>query len=207
MALRRPTSPLATSPEAGPTARGPSDFERLLHSSDATQRRLAAQSLGATPGAAPALVERLHLERDARVREALFTSVGRLPGADTVRALMPLLRSEDVSLRNGAIEALSGMPEWVAPHILQMLEDADPDVRVFTVNMMSDLRHAQVPDWLHRVLLHEPHVNVVAAALDVLAEVGRAQDLAAIERVRARFPDDPFIDFAATMAAQQIGSP
>jgi len=207
MALRRPTSPLTPSPETGPTTNDPSDFERLLHSSDATQRRLAAQSLGATPGAAPALVERLPLERDARVRAALFTSVGRLPGAETVRALMPLLRSEDASLRNGAIEVLSGMPEWVAPHMLQMLEDADPDVRVFTVNMMSELRHAQVPDWLHRVLLHEPHVNVVAAALDVLAEVGRAQDLAAIDRVRARFPDDPFIDFAATMATQQIGSP
>ena len=54
------------------------------------------------------------------------------------------------------------------------------------------------------VLMHEAHVNVVAAALEVLAEVGTPLAAKALGSVRQRFADDPFIGFAADLAQQRI---
>ena len=138
------------------------------------------------------------------MREALFNSLGHLASDAAVQALLPLLRTEDAGLRNGAIEALAAMPQHVAPCMDRLLLDPDPDVRIFTVNLMGELRHADVPRWLQQVLRHESHINVVAAALEVLAEVGSASDLPALRSVRERFGDDAFIQFATDIAVSRI---
>ena len=54
------------------------------------------------------------------------------------------------------------------------------------------------------MLTHDPHINVVAAALEVLAEVGTPQACQALQLARQRFADDPFIGFAADLAQQRI---
>ena len=95
----------------------------------------------------------------------------------------------------------------VAPCVDRLLLDPDADVRIFAVNLLGELRHADVPRWLLQVLRHEAHVNVVAAALEVLAEVGSAADVPALRSVRERFEHDPFIQFAADIAISRIESP
>jgi HEAT repeat protein len=122
-------------------------------------------------------------------------------------ALLPLLRSEDAELRNGAIEALASMPAAVGPRISALLHDADPDVRIFTVNLLGELRHERVGPWLMQVLEHEENVNVVAAALEVLAEVGQAENAPSIRQTMARFADEPFVQFAAEAALERMSSP
>jgi len=124
-----------------------------------------------------------------------------------VDAMLPLLRSEDPGLRNGAIEVLAGLPDAVAPHIDRLLHDADSDVRIFTVNLLGDLKHPQVPQWLAQVLLHEPAVNVVGAALEVLAEVGTPASLPALRSAAQRFADDAYIGFAVDVAIVRIVKP
>ena len=182
-----------------------------LSHADATTRRWAARDLAAHPEAATALCARLVCEPDAGVRSALFTSVAHLgagdKGSDVVKALLPLLRSEDPGLRNGAIEVLSGLPDAVAPHIEALLRDADSDVRIFTVNLLGDLRHPQVPRWLQQVLLQDAAVNVVGAALEVLTEVGTRESLPALRAVAQRFEGEAFIGFAVSLAAERIGTP
>ncbi|MEK8028077.1 HEAT repeat domain-containing protein [Pseudaquabacterium rugosum] len=177
-----------------------------LRSSDAQERRWAARDLGAHPQAATVLGEALVGERDARVRDALFLTLTALASEDAAGALLPLLRSEEAPLRNGAIEALAAMPQAVAPRIHSLLHDADPDVRIFTVNLMGELRHERVRQWLLQVLAEDGSINVVAAAIEVLAEVGQPEDLAALQAVRARHADDVFIGFAIDMAASRIQS-
>jgi HEAT repeat protein len=175
-----------------------------LVDNDPHVRRWAARDLAAEPGAATALCSCLAVEADANVRSALFSSIARLGGDVVVQAMLALLRCEDAGLRNGAIEVLAGLPDAVAPHIDALLVDADSDVRIFAVNLMADLRHAMVPTWLAQVLLRDSAVNVVAAAIEVLAEVGQPAALPALRSARSRFAQDAFIGFAADLAIARI---
>ncbi|MDZ7854752.1 HEAT repeat domain-containing protein [Sphaerotilus sp.] len=178
-----------------------------LRSPDVELRRWAARDLAAHPESVRALGTHLQQEQDSSVREALFTSMGTIATQDSVSALLPLLRRDDAQLRNRAIETLASMPRAVAPRIAALLGDADVDVRIFTVNLLGELRHEQVTQWLLGVLAHDRDVNVVAAAIDVLAEVGEPEHVAALRAARQRFAQDPFIGFAADVAIARIESP
>lgn len=182
-------------------------LQQQLGDPDPRQRRLAARDLGAYPQSALNLGQALAAETDTSVREALFNSLGQIASDAAVQALLPLLRTEDAGLRNGAIEALAAMPQMVAPCVDRLLLDPDADVRIFAVNLLGELRHADVPRWLLQVLHHETHVNVVAAALEVMAEVGSAADIPALRSVRERFDHDAFIQFAADIAISRIETP
>ncbi len=175
-----------------------------LHDDDASVRRWAARDLADFPEAVSAMAHRLEVEGEHSVREVIFTTLNRIGGVAVVDGVLPLLRSEDANLRNGAIEVLSSLPVAVGPRIEALLHDEDVDVRIFTVNLLGDLKHPDVPSWLQQVLQGDAHVNVVAAAIEVLAEVGNHSVLPALTAVRKRFPADPFIGFAADMAQQRI---
>jgi hypothetical protein len=208
MALKKAADPATLRPvEARDYPRHAAGLIEQLADADAGVRRWAARDLAAHPQAAAALCERLAIEADASVRSVLFTSAARLGGSAVVSALLPLLRSEDAGLRNGAIEVLSGQREVVAPHIEALLHDADADVRIFTVNLLGDLQHPRVLHWLTQVLLEDEAVNVVGAALEVLAEVGTPDSLPALRAAAARFAGDAYIEFAAEMAGERIGTP
>ncbi len=175
-----------------------------LRSGDVEQRRWAARDLAAHPQAASALGEQLLTETDASVRESMLTSLTSQASEAAAGALLPLLRSENAQLRNGAIEALAGMPQAAGPRIAGLLRDADVDVRIFTVNLLGELRHPQVLPWLLQVLARDPEVNVVAAAVEVLAEVGSPGHADALRAARARFASDDFIGFAVDMAIERV---
>lgn len=80
-------------------------------------------------------------------------------------------------------------------------------MRIFTVNLLGELRHSEVNRWLSQVLAQESQVNVVAAAIEVLAETGGAAERPGLQRVRERFADDPFIGFATELALERIEAP
>jgi HEAT repeat protein len=179
---------------------------RQLEDADRERRRWAARDLATHPSAATALGRRLEREADPSVRQALFTSLAGIAGPDTVEALVPLLRSDDPGLRNGALEALAAMPDDVAPRVDQLLRDADPDVRIFTVNLVGELRHPRVRHWLIEVMRSDASVNVVSAAVEAMAEAGEPQDVPALQAVARRFGDDPFVAFAVDMAVERVQS-
>jgi HEAT repeat protein len=175
-----------------------------LEDPDPAVRRWAARDLVAHPPAAARMCARLADEPDDAVRAVLFSSCAQIGGPSVADGLLPLLRSEDAALRNGAIEVLSGLPEAVAPRIETLLRDSDADVRIFALQLLGNLAHAQVPQWLAQVLLQEAEANVVGAALEVLAEVGNAELVEPLRLVRLRFAADPFIAFAVDMALERI---
>jgi HEAT repeat protein len=208
MALKKSSEAAALRPvEARDYPRDMSGLVAQLGDADATTRRWAARDLAMHPAAAAALCARLRDEPDLSVRSALFSSAAMLGGGEVVAAMLPLLRSEDAGLRNGALEVLAGLPDEVAPHVEALLRDADSDVRIFTVNLLADLQHAEVPQWLSQVLLRDAAVNVVGAAVEVLAEVGTQETLPALRATAQRFPDEMFIAFAVELAIDRIGAP
>jgi len=157
------------------------DWEELaanLESADAAVRRHAAKDILRCPNAGTALVNRLKREQDVAVRAAILTTLIRLDDPTATAELADCLKSEDVALRNEAIEALgelagTGDRAGAVPPVLgSLLADPDPDVRIFAVNVMESVTHPDVESWLIEVIESDSHVNVCATALDLLCEVG-----------------------------------
>lgn len=184
--------------------RNPDQLLRQLADPQAPRRRQAALDLVEYPAAVEALCARLSTETDAAVTEAIFTSLIRLGGQPVVEGLMPYLRSEDARLRNRAVEAMQALPDEVGPYMELLLGDADADVRIFAINILSNLHHPMAHLWLQQVVDMDDNINVCATAVDVLAEVGTAEQIPGLEQLPARFDHDPYVAFAVETAIQRI---
>ena len=180
------------------------DLIAALENPDPVARRWAARDLLACPDGSGALVARLVKEQDISVREVIFTTLTKLGDPVAVAGLAACLRSEDVALRNEAVESLRQLPESWESIMKDLLVDADPDVRIFAVNILESLRHPGVETWLDEVILRDSNVNVCSTALDLLAELGTSQSLSPIELLKARFADEPYIQFAADLSLKRI---
>jgi HEAT repeat protein len=85
-----------------------------------------------------------------------------------------------------------------------MLADPDSDLRIFAINVLAALPHPDVPVWLRHVVASDPHVNVCAAALDALAEVGEPDAIPDLRALAERFSDVEFIRFAVDATIRRI---
>jgi HEAT repeat protein len=195
----------AAAPPAPQPGCGLEELRARLQEDDAAVRRFAARALASVAGGGEPLCDRLEDEADESVRLAILEGLREHRSAAVVERLVDLLRSEDASLRNHVIEVLSEWPEVVAQRIDALLGDADSDVRIFAVNILALLPHPEVPAWLRRVLEEESHVNVCAAAVDVLTDVGDEEAVPALLALKRRFADEPFMTFAVDMAVRRIG--
>ena len=181
-----------------------------LESADAVVRRHAAKEILRCPHAGAALVRRLKCEPEVAVRAAILTALIRLDDPAATAGLADCLRSEEAALRNEAIDALrelasSGDRAGAVPPVLaSLLADPDPDVRIFAVNVMESVTQPEVERWLIEVIEGDSHVNVCAAAVDLLCEVGTEAAVDPIIRLKARFRSQPYIQFAADLALKRI---
>lgn len=206
MALKKTSSSATTATDERSRERDPASLIAALDDPDPRTRRWAARDLAAQPQACAALVARLPLEHEPSVLEVMLTSLTVIGDHDAITGLTDCLRSDDPKLRNAAIEAMKQLPEEVAPMMTQLLEDADPDVRIFAVNILESLRHPQVEDWLIRVIGADAHVNVCATAVDLLGEVGSERAVPALHALKERFGDEPYIQFAADLALRRVSA-
>ncbi len=199
----------------GTVARNPAEDERAdvrdfdgltreLEDPDPVARRWAARDLAVHTNATAALLSRLERENEFSVREVILTALMRIADPAAISGLVACLRSEDANLRNEAIEAMKSLPIEVAPIMRGLLADRDPDVRIFAVNILESLRHPDVEAWLIEVIEREPMVNVCGTALDLLSEVGSSASQDALERLKARFASEPYVQFAANLALKRI---
>jgi len=176
----------------------------LLKSPDVSERRAAVRGLAAFPDSMVFLYEHLAVETNNSVRSLVFVELINHKSFAVAGDLLCLLASEDANLRGGAIEALQEMPDEMAPHVEAMLVDPDSDVRIGVVAILAALRHPKVPIWLQEVIERDPHVNVCAAAIDALAEVGEPRSIPALIALAKRFRDIAFIQFAVAAATRRI---
>jgi HEAT repeat protein len=185
----------------------PSSLADLLTGLSALEsgtRRAAVRDLAAYPEAAMALCDRLEVEGSLSVRSVIMNSLIHVGTTEVAARLVSHLRSDDAHLRNAVIEALQEMPDAVAPHMWDLLADDDSDVRIFAVNILAALRHQRAPEWLAEVIRSDSHVNVCAAAVDGLIEVGGADVIPDLEALERRFADIPFMRFAIEAAIRRV---
>ena len=198
--IRKPAS---ASP---PTEALPRDHLADLASGTPDERWAAARTATEVPGGVEALSRALCVERDARVREAILTSLARLGTPEAVAAILPHLRSDDANLRAGSLDALRVVPGALAPRLPSLLADPDADVRLLACDLARGLPADRAVALLCGVLAREPEANVCAAAVEVLAEIAGPDALPALDACARRFPGDPFLPFAVRVAAERIGA-
>lgn len=199
--VRREAKPMTEGPQS---PRGVEQILAALVDPSPDRRRAAARLLVSYPCAVERLSARLPEEPDLSVREAILTVLMRRASTEVVSHLIPYLSSEDPWLRNAVMEALPQMPEACHGAVERQLDDPDPDVRLFAVTILGklgdDLAHAR----LVGVLTREPHVNVCAAAVEAMSEHGTLAAIPALRGLPGRFPDEPFIAFAAELSIARI---
>jgi len=167
---------------------------------DPERRRRAVLALSDEPAALPHLIDRVGSESDPAVREALCAHLARLDDPAVVDGLAGLLASDDAGLRIAAAGVLQQNRTATEARVPGWLADADRDVRILTVMVLAGLRSPHVERWLTDLVEHDPDPNVTASAIDELAALVGSSCHAVVLSARARFPDDPFIDFVVTRA-------
>ena len=177
-----------------------------LRTGASDERWAAARALAGQPQALTTLADALAAEQDPRVREAIFTSLARIGSSQSAEVIVAYVRSDDASLRTGAIDALRMMPDALAAHVSILLGDPDADVRVLVCDLVRQLPGSTATGLLADLLQTESEANVCAAAIDVLAECGEPSALPALARCAERFVDVPFVVFAARIAGERMGA-
>ena len=193
--VRKPSTPAPPTPPASVTE-GTSD-----------ERWAAARLAAEKPDGVRLLCDALSQEGDPRVREAIFTSLARIATAESAAAVVPYLRSDDASLRTGAVDALRAMPRASGLHLPRLLADPDADVRLLSCELARGLPEEDANRLLCDLLEVETEKNVCAAAVEVLAEIGRPEALPSLTRCATRFDGDPFIAFSIKVAIDRIAAP
>jgi len=151
------------------------------------------------------LVERLTEEKSRLVQEAIVSSLISIGTEVVVERCAELLRSEDAYIRNSALEILQVLDHKSLTVGRRLLHDPDPEVRIFAVNVLGELRSKEAVELLRRVVDEDKDVNVVAQAVEYLGEVGsRQEDWEAVRKATERF-SDPFLSYAVETALKKMG--
>ncbi len=113
---------------------------------------------------ASALATAVRVETDRGVREAMFTSLARIGSSESIDTLFACLRSDDASLRSGALDALRPRPS--RPFALgyqSLLSDADSDVRLLSCELARSLPSDEATQMLAELLARETDANAVCS--------------------------------------------
>ncbi len=168
------------------------------------ERFVAARVLGDFSEAVPVLRAALDSEADANVRAAIFTSLARLDTAPSFAAILEFLRGDDAAARTAARDALMLMPARIEAGLAQLLRDPDPDVAVLACDFARAIDPQAAAAIVGEFLEDARDVNVVAAAVEVLAEAGSVAHLPVLARCAARFDRETFLVFAIGIASSRI---
>ncbi|MEN3276529.1 MAG: hypothetical protein V7631_2319 [Massilia sp.] len=169
------------------------------------ERRAAAQALATEPQAVGALLAALAREPAVAVMTALLAALVEIGTGEAQAGLADCLRSENAWLRNAAIHVLRATPQQAAPLVVDLLADPERDVRILAIGILDAVRDPRVEAWLIDVIERDDDVNVCGAAIDLLAEVASPAAAEPVARLLARWPDEPYIRFAAQLVQRRIG--
>ncbi|GMM71113.1 HEAT repeat domain-containing protein [Alteromonas gracilis] len=186
--------------------RTPQQLVADLASPDSSVRRWAVRDLSGDENAHKAFLARLPAENDPTVIEALFSALEHNMTDADASQLIGMLKSEQVQLRNGAIEIMQQNPDLFAHNVHKLMQDDDPDTRIFCVDIIGAVAHPDALNWLHHIALNDDNENVVGTALDKLAEVSDSSTHEILQTVESRFPNHAYISFVISLIRNQLGS-
>ncbi len=144
-------------------------------------------------------------EDNKALQEAVIDALIQRNTDLVVNKLLPLLREENASVRNAAIEILEAIGKDHVDLIGSYLEDEDKDVRLFVCDILGKFGTEKALNYLEKALSDE-EVNVRNSAVMGIAKVPIERSVALLGQVLER-EKDPWIRFSAIDALSQVGIP
>ncbi len=127
------------------------------------------------------------------IQEAAEAALREIRGAETVQALVPLLRSDDVPVRNISMDVLRQIGVDDMPTLERLLLDEDADIRIFVSDIMGSTGSALAVQPLSEALLKDAEVNVRYQAAMSLGNLGLPEAVPALNRA---MQDEEWVQFA-----------
>lgn len=135
------------------------------------------------------------------VQEAADQALRRIGGAEAVQAVAPLLRSDDAPVRNVAMDILREIGNEDMGTLIDLLRDEDPDMRIFTSDILGASNSRIAVDLLCDALLKDPEVNVRYQAA---VSLGNLAFPSAANCLNKALSDDEWVQFAVIEALTKI---
>jgi HEAT repeat protein len=172
-----------------------------LNDTDPAVRRWAAEALG--EGDARALYPLIKALKDPNtgVQDAARRSLIAIGGEVTAYMTLPLLR-EDAYLRNTSRIILKQIGSPATPLLRPLLKDKDDDIRIFALDLISEIRECGFPEDIAGLAARDPNANARAAAVRALSRLGRAEYWPAL---RDALHDEEWVCIAALEALADVG--
>ena len=176
-----------------------------LASPDSTTRRYAAEDLGDLhdAGAVPALVGAVR-DPEVAVREAAVDALVAIGGQAVSKPVAPLLETEDVALRNYAMEILERVGPESIDDLVVACNSASPDVRKFALDVLGKVARGCGGKCLEAVaaLLGDENPNVAGSAAEALGHIG---DSRATPYLASHLGGPPWMQLCVFSALSEIG--
>ena len=126
------------------------------------------------------------------------------PKEAPIEQVMELLKISNAYVRNLGISILQDYGKEIKYYIVKFLIGDDYDLRIFAINVLGDVNFAESRDMLIELLENEENINVAMTAVDYMAEIGEPEDVPLLEKVKERFKDETYANFAIDAAIKSI---
>lgn len=181
-------------------------LDRALYSADPDVRREAVYQMSLRPGGTPLtqILEALS-DSDWRVRrEAISLAAQTHDKGPLIEALLArVVDTDNIGLRNAAIEVLGLVAQGRASEFARACEQADVGSRKFLIEAMGKTRDPQMVDILEG-LIRGDDTNAAAAAVEALVCIGGARAEALLrERLSA---SDLFLRISIVEGLTRLGT-
>ncbi|OMQ02379.1 hypothetical protein BW722_06190 [Lawsonia intracellularis] len=136
------------------------------------------------------------------VQEAAEYAIRKIRGVETVQSLIPLLRLEDVAIRNSAIDILQEIGADDLNTLYKLLHDQDVDIRIFVADILGSVGSFSAVSMLIEVLENDTDVNVRYQACISLGKLGYSEAKGALSNALEK--DEDWVQFAAVEALTKL---
>jgi len=176
------------------------------NSSDFDKKNYAIEEIVEFDGGPNFLVEEMkHEDTPKEIASRIASVIAKLdPKRAPIESVMELLKLHNAYVRNLGISILRDFGDSIRYYIVKFLIGDDRDLRIFAINVLGDVDFSESRDMLIELLETEEDMNVAMTAVDYMAEIGEEEDIELLEKVKARFADDPYSSFAVDGAIRSI---
>lgn len=135
------------------------------------------------------------------LQEAADHALRHIGGKESVQAVVPLLRSDDVPVRNLSMDILREVGAQDFPSLVELVHDEDTDIRIFAVDILGSTDSFKAVEPLCDALLKDPEVNVRYQAA---VSLGELENPDAAKCLNFALNDDEWVQYAVIEALAKI---
>lgn len=138
------------------------------------------------------------------VQEAAEEAIRKIRGSQAVKEMLTILKSENVTVRNTAVDVLREIGIDDEQKILEYLSNTDTDVRIYVADILGYIDSSLVITELCHVLLQDAEINVRNQAA---ISLGRLRSVDALPSLLKALNDNDWVQYSVIDALSKIKDP